>query len=521
MQNLGVNPSSYGLDNHGIHTTGSIFWNLGTAQLTEHSLGNKESKLAVGGALLCRTGERTGRSPKAKHIVNDAFTADRVWWGNNQPCTPKAFDALYTMVQQYMADKNIYVQDCYAGADEAYRMPIRVCNEFAWHNLFARQLFVRPDWTKTGSHVPEWVVIYAPNCKAPADMEGTDGKGVFVVANFTKKMVIIGGTAYAGEMKKSIFSVMNMILPMKGVLPMHCSANKGADGDTALYFGLSGTGKTTLSADPNRSLIGDDEHGWSDKGTFNFEGGCYAKVIKLSEENEPQIWNAIRFGTIVENVVFDNATRLMDFDDGAITENTRAGYPLSFIDNALIPSVGGHPKNIFFLTCDAFGVLPPVAKLSIEQAKEQYVLGYTSRVAGTEAGVTEPSPTFSACFGAPFLPLAPQVYADLLGKKLDEFESDVWLINTGWSGGAYGVGSRMKIPYTRAMITAALNGSLAQVNFNEDPNFGIAVPTECPGVPSDILNPRNTWTDKEAYDAQAAKVAGMWNDQFKKLGIRQ
>ncbi len=485
MQNLGVNPSSYGLDNHGIHTTGSIFWNLGTAQLTEHSLNNKESKLAVGGALLCRTGERTGRSPKAKHIVKDAFTADRVWWGNNQPCSPEAFDALFAMVENYLADKNLYVQDCYAGADEAYRMPIRVINEYAWQNLFARQLFVRPDWTKTGSHVPEWVVICAPNCKAPLGMEGTDGKGVFVVANFTKKQIIIGGSCYAGEMKKSIFSVMNMILPLKGVLPMHCSANKGQDGDTALYFGLSGTGKTTLSADPDRFLIGDDEHGWSDKGTFNFEGGCYAKVIKLSKEHEPQIWNAVRFGTIVENVVFDNATRLMDFDDNSITENTRAAYPLTFIDNALIPSVGGHPKNIFFLTCDAFGVLPPVSRLSIEQAKEQYVLGYTSRVAGTEAGVTEPSPTFSACFGSPFLPLAP-----------------------------------MKIPYTRAMITAALNGTLAKGEFVEDPNFGLAVPTECPGVPSDVLNPRNTWSDKDAYDAQAAKVAGMWNEQFKKLGLR-
>ncbi|MHB1460775.1 MAG: phosphoenolpyruvate carboxykinase (ATP) [Armatimonadota bacterium] len=520
MQNQGVNPSSYGLDNHGIHTTGSIFWNLGTAQLTEHSLMNKESKLAVGGALLCRTGERTGRSPKAKFIVKDEFTADRVWWGNNQPCTPEAFEVLFEMVQKHFSDKNIYVQDCFVGADEAFRVPIRICNEFAWHNLFGRQLFVRPDWTKTGSHVPEWVLHYAPTCKAPADMEGTDGKGVFVVVNFTKKVVIIGGSAYAGEMKKAIFSVMNMILPMKGVLPMHCSANKGAAGDTALYFGLSGTGKTTLSADPNRSLIGDDEHGWSDKGTFNFEGGCYAKVIKLSEENEPQIWNAIRFGTIVENVVYDSATRLMDFDDVAITENTRAGYPLSFIDNALIPSIGGHPKNIFFLTCDAFGVLPPVAKLSIEQAKQQYVLGYTSRVAGTEAGVTDPAPTFSACFGAPFLPLAPKVYADLLGKKLDEYQSDVWLINTGWSGGPYGVGSRMKIPYTRAMITAALDGSLAKVKFIEDPHFGIAVPTECPGVPAEILNPRNTWADKEAYDAQAAKVAGMWDEQFKKLGLR-
>ncbi len=517
MQNVGVNPSRYGLEMHGIRTAKEVLWNLGTAQLVEYSLSQQEGILASGGALVVRTGQHTGRSPKDKFVVRDSHTEDEIWWGSvNQPFEPERFDALYKRVLAYLQDKRLFVQDCFVGADERYRIPIRVITQYAWHNLFARQLFVRPDWTQTHEHKPEFVVISAAGFQADPEIDGTRSEACIVV-DFTQRVILIGGTGYAGEIKKSIFTIMNYLLPQQGVLSMHCAANMGDGGDVALFFGLSGTGKTSLSADPERHLIGDDEHGWSDDGIFNFEGGCYAKCIRLSRENEPQIWNAIRFGAVVENVVVDMQTRLLDFDDDSITENTRAAYPLAFIDNAVIPSVAGHPKNIFFLTCDAFGVLPPISRLTEEQAMEQFLLGYTAKVAGTERGITEPEATFSTCFGAPFLPLPPKVYANLLGERLRRHKAQVWLVNTGWTGGSYGVGSRISIPYTRAMVRAAIRGELDNVEYRLDPIFGLHVPKVCPGVPSEILDPRQTWQNKEAYDEQAHKLRAMWDSQMKKL----
>lgn len=517
MQNLGVNPSRYGLEMHGIKSAKEVLWNLGTAQLVEYSLSQQEGILASGGALVVRTGQHTGRSPKDKFVVRDSHTEDKIWWGSvNQPFEPNRFDALYKRVLAYLQDKRLFVQDCFVGADERYRIPIRVITQYAWHNLFARQLFVRPDWTQTHEHKPEFVVISAAGFQADPEIDGTRSEACIVV-DFTQRVILIGGTGYAGEIKKSIFTIMNYLLPQQGVLSMHCAANVGDGGDVALFFGLSGTGKTSLSADPERHLIGDDEHGWSDDGIFNFEGGCYAKCIRLSRENEPQIWNAIRFGALVENVVVDMQTRLLDFDDDSITENTRAAYPLAFIHNAVIPSVAGHPKNIFFLTCDAFGVLPPISRLTEEQAMEQFLLGYTAKVAGTERGVTEPEATFSTCFSAPFLPLPPKVYANLLGERLRKHKAQVWLVNTGWTGGPYGVGSRISIPYTRAMVRAAIRGELDNVEYRLDPIFGLHVPKVCPGVPSRILDPRQTWQNKEAYDEQAHKLRAMWDSQMKKL----
>lgn len=517
MQNLGVNPSRYGLEMHGIKTAKEVLWNLGTAQLVEYSLSQQEGILASGGALVVRTGQHTGRSPKDKFVVRDSHTEDKIWWGSvNQPFEPNRFNALYRRVLAYLQDKRLFVQDCFVGADERYRIPIRVITQYAWHNLFARQLFVRPDWTQTHEHKPEFVVISAAGFQADPEIDGTRSEACIVV-DFTQRVILIGGTGYAGEIKKSIFTIMNYLLPQQGVLSMHCAANVGDGGDVALFFGLSGTGKTSLSADPERHLIGDDEHGWSDDGIFNFEGGCYAKCIRLSRENEPQIWNAIRFGAVVENVVVDMQTRLLDFDDDSITENTRAAYPLAFIDNAVIPSVAGHPKNIFFLTCDAFGVLPPISRLTEEQAMEQFLLGYTAKVAGTERGITEPEATFSTCFGAPFLPLPPKVYANLLGERLRKHKAQVWLVNTGWTGGPYGVGSRISIPYTRAMVRAAIRGELDNVEYRLDPIFGLHVPKVCPGVPSEILDPRQTWQNKEAYNEQAHKLRAMWDSQMKKL----
>lgn len=517
MQNLGVNPSRYGLEMHGIKNAGEVLWNLGTAQLIEYSLSQQEGMLASGGALVVRTGQHTGRSPQDKFVVRDPNTEDKIWWGSvNQPFEPEKFDALYKRVLAYLQDKRLFVQDCFVGADERYRVPIRVITQYAWHNLFARQLFVRPDWTRTQEHKPEFVVISVTGFQADPEIDGTRSEA-FIIVNLTRRVILIGGTGYAGEIKKSIFTIMNYLLPEQGVLSMHCAANMGDEGDVALFFGLSGTGKTSLSADPERHLIGDDEHGWSDEGIFNFEGGCYAKCIRLSKENEPQIWNAIRFGAVVENVVVDMQTRLLDFDDDSITENTRAAYPLTFIDNALIPSVAGHPKNIFFLTCDAFGVLPPIARLTEEQAMEQFLLGYTAKVAGTERGITEPQATFSTCFGAPFLPLPPRVYANLLGERLRKHKAQVWLVNTGWTGGPYGVGQRISIPYTRAMVRAALRGDLDGIEYRKDPVFGLHVPKVCPDVPSEILDPRQTWQNKEAYDEQARKLKAMWDEQIKKV----
>jgi phosphoenolpyruvate carboxykinase (ATP) len=499
-----------------IPTSGRVHRNLSTPALFEHALARREGELASNGALIVETGERTGRSPKDRFVVDTPGVHDEIWWGDvNVAMAPASFDRLLARVQKHLADRDQFVFDGFAGADPAYRLPVRVIAEKAWHALFARTLFLRPTTQELEQHRPEFTVIDA--CEALAD-PGTDGtkSGVFVVLNFERKIILIGGTHYGGEVKKSIFAVMNWLLPRRGVFPMHCSANVGKDGDTALFFGLSGTGKTTLSADPARRLIGDDEHGWSDSGIFNFEGGCYAKVIRLSETAEPQIWRAIKFGSIVENVVVDPATRAIDYDDDSITENTRATYPVEHIDNCVIPGVGGHPRNVMFLAADAFGVLPPISRLTEAQAMFHFISGYTAKLAGTEAGVTEPTPNFSACFGAPFLPLHPTRYAKMLGEKMKKHGARVYLVNTGWSGGAYGVGKRMSIQHTRALITAALTGALDRVEYGKDPVFGFEVPRSCPGVPAEVLTPRNTWPDKTAYDAQAKKLAGLFVKNFDK-----
>ncbi len=515
--NTGVNPSSYGLENHGIRNPGVVAWNLGRAALIEEVLRRREGKLANNGAVVVRTGQRTGRSPKDRFIVRNESSAARIDWGEvNYPFEPEAFDRLCGHLTAYLQGADLYVQDCYAGADPRYRLPIRIITEYAWHSLFARSLFVRPELEEYAAHVPEFTVINAPKFHASPDIHRTNTEA-FVVVNFEQKVVIIGGTSYAGETKKGIFSVMNYLLPLQGVLSMHCSANMGRDGDVALFFGLSGTGKTSLSADPQRRLIGDDEHGWSDKGVFNFEGGCYAKVIRLSPEAEPQIFNALRFGSVIENVVMDETLRWCDYDDDSITENSRAAYPLRFIDGAVLPSVGGHPQNVVFLTCDAFGVLPPVSRLTPEQAMYHYMSGYTAKVAGTERGVTEPSATFSACFGAPFLPLPPVTYAKLLGEKLAKHRATCWLINTGWSGGPYGVGKRINIGHTRAMVNAALSGALDGVKYRTDPIFNLSVPESCPEVDAKVLDPRSTWSDKGAYDEKANQVAGLFRKNFGKF----
>lgn len=518
MQTLGINPSQHGLEHHGIQNVNQTFWNLGTAALVENVIRRREGLLAAWGPLVVRTGQYTGRSPGDKFVVREPSTQDRIWWGAvNRPFEPARFDALYGRLLAYLQGGDLYVQDCFAGADPRYRIPIRIITEYAWHNLFVRQLFVRPDWTKTHEHVPRMTIIDVPKFHAYPDLDGTNSEA-FVIVHLAKQLVIIGGTSYAGEMKKSVFTFLNFVLPLQQVLSMHCSANLGPRDHVALFFGLSGTGKTTLSADPGRRLIGDDEHGWSDTGIFNFEGGCYAKCIHLSKEYEPQIWEAIRFGTVLENVTIDPDTRLLDFADGTLTENTRAAYPASFIPNAVIPGVGGHPSNIFFLTCDAFGVLPPIARLSPEQAMYHFLSGYTARVAGTERGMgSEPKATFSACFGAPFLVLHPTVYADMLGERIAKHQVQCWLVNTGWSGGPAGVGERIKLPYTRTMLRSALDGELARVPTASDPIFGLEVPTQCPGIPAPILNPRSTWSDPAAYDARAAELAERFQKNFQQF----
>ncbi len=489
--------------------------NLSTAQLIEHALARGEGILTADGALCVDTGKYTGRSPQDKFIVREPGSEHKINWGSvNKPVSEEVFDRLYHRVQAYLQNRTTYEFNGFAGADERYRLPIRVTTEYAWHNLFARTLFIRPTPEELANHEPEFEVLSAPGFKADPEVDGTRSEA-FVLVNFARRMVLIGGTEYAGEIKKSIFTVMNYLLPEKGVFPMHCSANIGPGGDTALFFGLSGTGKTTLSADPERALIGDDEHGWSDRGIFNFEGGCYAKCINLSKEKEPQIWNAIRFGAVLENVIVDENTRVPDYDDGSKTENTRAAYPVDFIDNAVIPGVGGHPKTIIFLTADAFGVLPPISRLTPEQAMYHFLSGYTSKLAGTERGVTDPEATFSTCFGAPFLPLAPSVYADMLGEFIAKHGTQVFLVNTGWTGGPYGVGERMNLSYTRAMVRAALNGDLDTVEYKEDPIFGLRMPTTCPGVPANVLDPRETWADKDAYDVKARELAQRFSENFK------
>ena len=501
----------------GLKTTKPVHYQLSPKELTEQSLQRKEGVLNDTGALVIKTGEFTGRSPKDKFIVKDDITADTVHWNDfNIPIEPKYFDNMYDKLMKHLSTKEVWVRDSYVCADSNYRLNIRVINENPWSNLFAYNMFLRPAESELENFTADWHIIQAPDFKADPATDGTRQHN-FAMVSFSKKTILIGGTGYTGEMKKGIFTILNYILPQeKNVLSMHCSANIGKAGDTAVFFGLSGTGKTTLSADPNRSLIGDDEHGWTNDTVFNFEGGCYAKTIDLSEEKEPEIYHAIKPGALVENVTFIEGSNKIDFSSKVITENTRVSYPLSFISNALEPSIGKTPKNIFFLTADAYGILPPISKLNPGQAMYQFISGYTAKVAGTEAGVTEPKSTFSACFGAPFLPLHPGKYAEMLGKKMKEHNVNIWMINTGWSGGPYGIGHRMKLPFTRSMITAALEGKLDNVSFEAHPVFGMMMPMTCPDVPSDILNPRNTWADKSSYDLKAKDLASQFIKNFQK-----
>ncbi|MGG2082802.1 phosphoenolpyruvate carboxykinase (ATP) [Lysinibacillus pakistanensis] len=497
---------------------GNINVQLSVPQLAEKATSRGEAMLTVDGAVRAETGKYTGRSPKDKYTVEEESTKDKIDWGKvNQPISSEVFDNLYVKVVKYLKERDeLFVFKGFAGADKDSQLSIQVINEYAWHNLFAHQLFIRPTEEELASHVADFTVISAPNFKADPAVDGTASE-TFIIVSLEKKTILIGGTEYAGEIKKSIFGIMNYLLPQQGILSMHCSANVGEAGDVALFFGLSGTGKTTLSADPDRKLIGDDEHGWSDNGVFNIEGGCYAKTINLSAEKEPEIYNAIRFGSVLENVAVDPETRICDYDDGSLTENTRVAYPIQYIDNIVDPSVAGHPKTIIFLTADAFGVLPPISKLTKEQAMYHFLSGFTSKLAGTERGVTEPEPVFSTCFGSPFLPLPATVYAEMLGQKIDEHSAQVYLVNTGWTGGEYGTGSRMKLSYTRTMVRAAIDGKLADVETIQDSVFGLHIPTAVEGVPTEVLNPRDAWADKAAYDKKATELAGLFNENFKKF----
>lgn len=517
MQEYGHKNPSAALSTVGLNV-GIAHWNLDSETLTQKTIELGQGELNDTGALCVSTGKFTGRSPKDKFTVKDAITEDTVDWGDvNIPFDPVAFDKLYDKVTAFLNNKEVWVRDAFAGADPNYRINVRVVNTTPWANLFCSNLFIRPSQEEITHFEQDWIIIQAPEFQADPAIDGTRQSN-FTIVNFTRKVILIGGSAYTGEMKKGIFGVLNFILPHDHkVLSMHCSANEGKNKDVALFFGLSGTGKTTLSADPNRALIGDDEHGWADGSVFNFEGGCYAKCIDLSAEKEPEIFAAVKPGALLENIVFYSGSKTVDYADGSITENTRAAYPLNHILNSKIPSVGGDPKNIFFLTCDAFGILPPIAKLTKAQAMYHFISGYTAKVAGTEVGVTEPQTTFSACFGRVFLPLHPTKYAELLGAKLDAHKDvNVWLVNTGWSGGQYGVGKRMNLKYTRAMITAAINGELDNVDFVPHSVFGVLKPQSCPNVPSEILNPRETWTDKEAYDKKAIELANLFVKNFEK-----
>jgi phosphoenolpyruvate carboxykinase (ATP) len=508
---------AHGLEALGIVRSGRVHWNLSSPVLYEEAIRRGEAVLAAEGPLVARTGQHTGRSPNDKFVVREPTSEPHVHWGSvNRPIDEDRFTLLHRDMLAYVQDKELFVLDAWAGADPSYRLPIRVVTEFAWHSLFARNMFLPEDApARRFAHRPEFTVIGLPHFKADPSRHGTRSD-VCILIHFGRKLVLIGGSHYAGEIKKSIFTVLNYTLPLQGVMPMHCSANVGHDHDTALFFGLSGTGKTTLSSDPARRLIGDDEHGWSDTGIFNFEGGCYAKVIRLSAEAEPQIYATTRrFGTILENVVIDGDERTLNLDDDSLTENTRASYPISFIDNAELSGRGGHPANVVMLTADAYGVLPPIARLSAEGAMYHFLSGYTARVAGTEKGVTEPKAAFSTCFGAPFLPLNPHVYARLLGERIASHSTRVWLVNTGWTGGPYGVGSRMGIAHTRAMIAAALSGRLDGVAFTRHPVFNVDVPASCPGVPPGVLDPRSTWSDAAAYDDQASRLARMFVENFR------
>lgn len=509
--------SKFGLDYLGLKNTNEVLWNLSPSELYEQALCNGEAALTNKHALLVHTGQYTGRSPKDKFTVDEPSTRDEIAWGGfNQSISSEVFDRMHKKVTDYLNDKKLYVKDLYCGADPKYRLNVRVVSEAAYHGLFAHNMFINPSDEELVDHEPGFTVMAAPNFKADPEKDGTRSS-TFILCSFEKKMILIGGTLYSGEVKKGIFAVMNYLLPKKKIMAMHCSANMDKDGKTAVFFGLSGTGKTTLSADSDKILIGDDEHGWSDDGIFNFEGGCYAKTINLSPEKEPEIYQTTQMpGTILENVVVDK-NREPDFDDDSLTQNTRCAYPISFIPNASDTGIGGHPENVIFLTADAFGVLPPISKLTPEQAMYHFISGYTAKVAGTERGVTEPQATFSACFGAPFMPLHPTVYAELLAEKIRKHNANVWLVNTGWTGGMYGKGSRMKLSHTRKMLSEAVAGNLDSGEFETEPVFGLNIPKALEGVPTEVLRPRNTWQDKEAYDKKAAQLAGMFKENFKQF----
>jgi phosphoenolpyruvate carboxykinase (ATP) len=515
MNEIGLKADNFSIADLGLANVDMAYWNLYPSELIEDCIMLNQANLTDNGALAIDTGEFTGRSPKDKFVVYDENTKDSVWWGDvNNRFEEDKFETLHQRMLAYLGNKEVWVRDAYACADPTYRINIRVVNEYPWSNLFAYNLFLRPTAEEIKTFKHDWTILNVPGFKADPKIDGTRQHN-FAVINFTKKLILIGGTGYTGEIKKSIFAVLNYILPHeKKVLSMHCSANIGKDGDTAIFFGLSGTGKTTLSADPNRKLIGDDEHGWSDNGVFNFEGGCYAKCVDLTKEKEPQIFNAIKFGSLLENIEYYDGTTTVDFANISKTENTRVSYPAHFIDNAVTPAVGDIPKNIFFLTCDAFGVLPPISKLTTGQAMYHFISGYTAKVAGTEMGVTEPTTTFSACFGKAFLPLHPTKYAELLGEKLKKHKVNVWLLNTGWVGGSYGVGSRIKLSYTRALITAALTGELDKAEFGKTPYFGLNFPKTCKDVPSEILEPQNAWKDKEGFKAKAQNLAAQFVKNF-------
>jgi phosphoenolpyruvate carboxykinase (ATP) len=514
---VGQQENKVGLDAHGLTNVACAYWNLKAPDLYEEAILRGEGLIAEGGPLVVVTGEHTGRSAKDKFIVKDEGSAGVDWGDVNASVSPEHFEALYRRIVAYFQGRDVFVQDLFGGADSKHRLPVRIITEHAWHSLFARNMLISPSDAELKNFAPEFTIIQAPDFDAVPAIDGSRGRTA-VYVNFARKMILICGTSYAGEIKKSVFSILNHLLPPHDVMPMHCSANIGPDGDTAIFFGLSGTGKTTLSADASRTLIGDDEHGWGDSGVFNFEGGCYAKMIHLSAEAEPEIYATTkRFGTVLENVIIDPDTRQLDLDDGSLTENTRGAYPISFIPNASDTGIGGHPKNVIMLTADAFGVLPPIARLSPSQAMYHFLSGYTAKVAGTEKGLgKEPQATFSTCFGAPFMSRHPSVYGNLLRKKIAEHNVSCWLVNTGWSGGEYGVGKRMSIKHTRALLRAALDGSLNKAEFVKDPNFGFEVPTACPGVPSEILNPRNTWADKAAYDKRAKDLVGRFIKNFAK-----
>lgn len=515
MQDVGHVVSSFGLENHGLSGIKTAYWNLDAAHLYEHAIKRDEGVVALGGAFVTLTGQHTGRSPNDRFVVEDDASKGDIWWGKvNVPMSTENFDKLYAKMLNHLSGKDVFVQDCFAGADQDYRLNVRVVTEAAMHNMFSRNMFIQPDDSELSAFEPEFTVLQAPSLTADPESDGTTS-GTFIVVNLEKRMVLVGGSGYAGEIKKSIFSVMNYLLPPKDVLPMHCSANTTNDDNSAIFFGLSGTGKTTISADQSRILIGDDEHGWGPNGVFNFEGGCYAKTIALTTETEPEIFETTRtFGSLIENVMCDDVTRELDFFDTTYSENGRVSYDISKIPNASETGMAVHPKNIIMLTCDAFGVLPPISQLSSDQAMYHFMSGYTAKVAGTERGLKGTVATFSTCFGAPFMPRHPTVYAKLLGDKMAAHNARCWLVNTGWSGGGYGVGSRMKIAYTRAMVNAALNGDLDNVEYAIDPNFGVRVPQSCPDVPAEVLNPRNTWEDKDDYDVKAQEVAKLFEDNF-------